>query len=177
MCRIASLFLIQWLKKISGDSRDFKNIETQALIRFFFFSGQGVKWNWRHSARNMTRICTIVCHRHNVSCVHFPIYLSIFLLILPSWNCVFFSFSFKYKIGDVLLGGNVSCDARDFKIWSRLLSLINCSCRARSGRKFTSLWQKHQEDMHNRMPPSKSGWPSLNVVIFPPVLRLVLDDS
>ena len=30
--------------------------------------------------------------------------------------------------------------------------------------------------MHHRMPPSKTGWPSLNVVIFPPVLRLVLDD-
>jgi len=27
------------------------------------------------------------------------------------------------------------------------------------------------------MPPSKPGWPSLNVVIFPPVMRLVLDDS
>ena len=26
------------------------------------------------------------------------------------------------------------------------------------------------------MPPSKTGWPSLNVVIFPPVMRLVLDD-
>jgi len=24
--------------------------------------------------------------------------------------------------------------------------------------------------------PSKTGWPSLNVVIFPPVMRLVLDD-
>jgi len=30
--------------------------------------------------------------------------------------------------------------------------------------------------MHHRMPTSKTGWPSLNVVIFPPVLRLVLDD-
>jgi len=30
--------------------------------------------------------------------------------------------------------------------------------------------------MHHRMPQSKTGWPSLNVVIFPPVLRLVLDD-
>jgi hypothetical protein len=27
------------------------------------------------------------------------------------------------------------------------------------------------------MQPSKTGWPSLNVVIFPPVLRLVLDDQ
>jgi len=26
------------------------------------------------------------------------------------------------------------------------------------------------------MPPSKTVWPSLNVVIFPPVMRLVLDD-
>ena len=26
------------------------------------------------------------------------------------------------------------------------------------------------------MPPSKTGWPSLKVVIFPPVVRLVLDD-
>ena len=30
--------------------------------------------------------------------------------------------------------------------------------------------------MHHRMPPSKTGWPSLNMVIFPPVMRLVLDD-
>ena len=30
--------------------------------------------------------------------------------------------------------------------------------------------------MHHRMPLSKTGWPSLNVVIFPPVMRLVLDD-
>ena len=30
--------------------------------------------------------------------------------------------------------------------------------------------------MHHRMPPSKIGWPSLNVVIFPPVMRLVLDN-
>jgi hypothetical protein len=27
-----------------------------------------------------------------------------------------------------------------------------------------------------RMPPTKTGWSSLNVVIFPPVIRLVLDD-
>jgi hypothetical protein len=30
--------------------------------------------------------------------------------------------------------------------------------------------------MHHRMPPSKTGWPSLNVVISAPVMRLVLDD-
>ena len=30
--------------------------------------------------------------------------------------------------------------------------------------------------MYHSMPPSKIGWPCLNVVIFPPVMRLVLDD-
>jgi len=30
--------------------------------------------------------------------------------------------------------------------------------------------------MHHRMPPSRTGWLTLNVVIFPPVMRLVLDD-
>ena len=30
--------------------------------------------------------------------------------------------------------------------------------------------------MHHRMPPSKTGWPSLNVVIFQPGMHLVLDD-
>ena len=30
--------------------------------------------------------------------------------------------------------------------------------------------------MYHRRPQSKTGWPSLNVVIFPPVLRLVVDD-
>ena len=31
--------------------------------------------------------------------------------------------------------------------------------------------------MHHRRPPSKTGWPSFDVVIFSPVLRLVLDDK
>jgi len=30
--------------------------------------------------------------------------------------------------------------------------------------------------MHHRMPPSKTGWPILNVVVFPSVMRLVLED-
>jgi len=30
--------------------------------------------------------------------------------------------------------------------------------------------------MHHRMPPPKTGWPSLNVLILSPVMRLVLDD-
>jgi len=38
MCRIASLFLLQRLKgSMSGDARDFNNMETRAVIKFFFF--------------------------------------------------------------------------------------------------------------------------------------------
>ena len=36
MCQIASLFLLQRLKgNMSGDERDFNNIETRAVINFF----------------------------------------------------------------------------------------------------------------------------------------------
>jgi len=48
------------------------------------------------------------------------------------------------------------------------------SCKARHRRKFTPFWQKHWGNMHHRVPPSKTGWPRLSVVIFPPVMRLVL---
>ena len=85
MCRIASLFLLQSLKgSMSGDARDFNNIETRA-VNFFFPSRPGAEGNLRHS-------------------------------------------------------------------------------------------DKHQGNMHHHMPPSRTGWPSLNVVIFPPVMGLVLDD-
>ena len=38
MRRIASLFLLQSLKgSMSGDARDFNNIDTRNIIKFFFF--------------------------------------------------------------------------------------------------------------------------------------------
>jgi len=38
MCRIASIFLLQRLKgSMSCDARHFNNIETRAVIKFFFF--------------------------------------------------------------------------------------------------------------------------------------------
>ena len=60
--------------------------------------------------------------------------------------------------------------------WRRELSSSFISCKARRRRKFTPFWQKHWGKMHHLMPPSKTGWPSLNVVIFPLVMRLVMDD-
>ena len=53
MCRIASLFLLQRLKgSMSGHVRDFNNIETRAVIKFFFFfpARQGAEGNSRHSS-------------------------------------------------------------------------------------------------------------------------------
>ena len=44
MCRIASLFLLQSLKgSMSGDARDFNNIETRAVITFFFLQVKVLK--------------------------------------------------------------------------------------------------------------------------------------
>ena len=46
MCQIASLFLLQRLKgSMSGDTRDFNNIETQAIIKFLFLQGKVPKEN------------------------------------------------------------------------------------------------------------------------------------
>jgi len=44
MCRIASLFLFQRLKgSISGDVRNFNNMEMRAVIKFFFLQGKARK--------------------------------------------------------------------------------------------------------------------------------------
>jgi len=44
MCRIASLFLLHRLKgSMSGDTRDLNNIETRAVIMFFFLQGKAPK--------------------------------------------------------------------------------------------------------------------------------------
>ena len=55
MCRIASLLLLQNLKEsISGDARDFNNIETRAVIMFLFPAKAGAKGISHHSDRDIT---------------------------------------------------------------------------------------------------------------------------
>jgi len=68
MCRTASIFLLQRLKgSMSGDACDFNNIETRAVIKFFFFSArQGAEGNSRNSDRNIKGTRTIVCHRQKL---------------------------------------------------------------------------------------------------------------
>jgi len=44
MCQIASLFLLQGLKgSMSGNTRDFNNMKTQAVIKFFSLQGKALK--------------------------------------------------------------------------------------------------------------------------------------
>ena len=67
MCRIASLFLLQRLKEsMSGDARDFNNMETGAVMKFFFLARQAAKEKSRYSDRNIRGICAIVCHRQKL---------------------------------------------------------------------------------------------------------------
>ena len=61
MCQIASLFLLQTLKgSMSGDARDFNNIETRAVIKFFFSARKDAEGNSRHSDGNIRGTCTVV---------------------------------------------------------------------------------------------------------------------
>ena len=69
MCRSASLFLLQRLKGgMSGDARDFNNMETRAVIKFPPPppARQGTEGNSCHSDRNIVGTCTIVCHRQKL---------------------------------------------------------------------------------------------------------------
>ena len=44
MFRISSLFLLERMKgSMSGNTRDFNNIETRAVIKFFFLQGKAPK--------------------------------------------------------------------------------------------------------------------------------------
>ena len=67
MCRNASLFLLQRLKgSMSRDVHGFNNMETTAVIKFFFPARQGAEGNSCHSDRNIMGTCTIVCHRQKL---------------------------------------------------------------------------------------------------------------
>jgi len=67
MCGIGSLFLLQRLKgSMSGDARDFNNMEIRAVIKFYFLARQGAEGNSRHSDINIRGTRTIVCHRQKL---------------------------------------------------------------------------------------------------------------
>ena len=51
---------------MSGDARDLNNIETRALIKFFFPVRHDAEENSRNSDRNMRGKCPIVYHRQKL---------------------------------------------------------------------------------------------------------------
>jgi len=75
-----------------------------------------------------------------------------------------------YRIASLLLlqrlKESMSGDARHFSNMETRTVIKFFSCKVRRLRKFTPFWQKHLGNMHHRMPKSKTGWPSLNMVIF-----------
>ena len=48
----------------------------------------------------------------------------------------------------------------------RKISIFFFLAKARCRRKFTPLWQKYYGSMHHHLPPSKTGWSSLNRWFF-----------
>ena len=67
MCRISSLFLLQRLKgSMSGDARDFSNIETRVVIKFFFPQVKAPKEIHVILKETLKGTCTIVCHRQKL---------------------------------------------------------------------------------------------------------------
>jgi len=75
------------------------------------------------------------------------------------------------------LKGNMAGDARDFNnIETRADIKFFFFLQGKAPKEIHAILTETLGNMHHRMPPSKTGWLSLNVVIFPPVMRLVLDD-
>ena len=67
MCRIANLFLLQRLKgSMSGDARDFNNIEMRAVIKFFPLQGKAPKEIHSILIETLGGTCTTVRHRQKL---------------------------------------------------------------------------------------------------------------
>ena len=66
MCRIASLVLLQRLiGSMSGDARDFNNMQKRA-VKFFFPTREDAEGKSRRSDRNIRGTCAIVYHRQEL---------------------------------------------------------------------------------------------------------------
>jgi len=51
---------------MSGNARDFNNMEKQAVMKVFFPARQGTEGNSQHSERNIMGTCTIVCNHQKL---------------------------------------------------------------------------------------------------------------
>ena len=74
------------------------------------------------------------------------------------------------------LKGRMSGEAHHFNNIEKRAVIKYFFLQGKAPKKSPAILEETLENMHHRMPPSKTEWPILNVVIFPPVLFLVLDD-
>ena len=75
------------------------------------------------------------------------------------------------------LKGSMSDDARDFNdMETRAVIKIFFFLQGKTSKETHSILTETLEKRASSHATTKNGWPSLNVVIFPPVMRLVLDD-
>jgi hypothetical protein len=75
-----------------------------------------------------------------------------------------------------MLKGSMARDARDISTTSeRDLSYFFFK-QSKAAKEFHAILKEMLTGIHHFIPPSISGWSSLNVLIFRSVLRLVLDD-
>ena len=81
MCRIASLFLLQRLKgSMSGDARDFNNMETRDVIKFIFLQGKAPKEI--HTILTETLACFLPGRAKDLSA---PLYVTLTVLCPTSF--------------------------------------------------------------------------------------------
>ena len=70
----------------------------------------------------------------------------------------------------------MSGDVRDFKNIKTQAVIKFFSLQGKAPKEIHAILRETTENTQHCMPPSKTGWPSLNMVIFPPVMCLVLDE-
>ena len=70
-----------------------------------------------------------------------------------------------------------ACQAmREISTSRRELSSIFFPLQGKAPKEIHAILTETLGEIHHHVPPSKTGWPSSNVVIFPPVMRLALVD-
>jgi hypothetical protein len=71
----------------------------------------------------------------------------------------------------------MSGDVRDFNIETQaVIKFFFFFLQGKAPKEIHAILTELLGERAPSMPPLKIGWSSLNVVIFPPVMRLVLDD-
>ena len=74
------------------------------------------------------------------------------------------------------LKGNMSGDARDFNNIETLAVINFFSYKDKATKEIHAILTEIIGEQEPTYTTVKPWWPSLNVVVFPPVMRLVLDD-